>query len=159
MSAWVKTAVVVGPSIAHGLAPRAAARIIPACADGHDNKVVAKRLRMSQVPVCKWRGRFVRERVDGLCDEPRPGTPRRISGDGVADAERRAEHPITSFSPDSGRRSARPDAAALPEPSGELRNHLRADSEAESCRPVDASTRSFALGVTSFAATALSMAA
>jgi transposase len=55
------------------------ARIILACAEGHDNKVVAKRLRMSQVTVCKWRGRFVRERVDGLCDEPRPGTPRRIS--------------------------------------------------------------------------------
>jgi transposase len=54
-------------------------RIILACAKGHDNKVVAKRLRMSQVTVCKWRGRFVRERVDGLCNEPRPGTPRRIS--------------------------------------------------------------------------------
>ena len=34
------------------------ARIILACAEGHDNKVVAKRLRMSQVTVCKWRGRF-----------------------------------------------------------------------------------------------------
>jgi len=32
-------------------------------------------LRMSQTTVCKWRGRFVRERLDGLYDEPRPGTP------------------------------------------------------------------------------------
>jgi transposase len=55
------------------------ARIILACAEGHDNKVVAKRLRVSQVTVCKWRGRFVRERLDGLYDEPRPGTPRRIT--------------------------------------------------------------------------------
>ena len=29
------------------------ARIILACADGHDNKAVAKRLRMSQTTVCK----------------------------------------------------------------------------------------------------------
>ena len=55
------------------------ARIIIACADGVDNKVVAKRLRMSQVTVCKWRGRFIRERLDGLYDEPRPGAPRRVS--------------------------------------------------------------------------------
>jgi transposase len=55
------------------------ARIILACADGQDNKVVARRLRMSQVTVCKWRGRFVRTRLDGLFDEPRPGAPRRIT--------------------------------------------------------------------------------
>jgi DNA-binding NarL/FixJ family response regulator len=42
------------------------ARIILTCAEGHDNKVVAKRLRMSQTTVCKWRTRFVRERLDGL---------------------------------------------------------------------------------------------
>src|SRR6266446_9685987 len=59
------------------------ARIILACAAGHDNKVVAKRLRMSQVTVCKWRGRFVRERLDGLYDEPRPGTPRQISDEQI----------------------------------------------------------------------------
>jgi hypothetical protein len=55
------------------------ARIILACAEGQHNKAVAKRLRMSQTTVCKWRGRFVRERLDGLYDEPRPGAPRQIS--------------------------------------------------------------------------------
>lgn len=55
------------------------ARIILACAEGIDNRVVARRLRMSEVTVCKWRGRFIRERLDGLYDEPRPGTPRRIT--------------------------------------------------------------------------------
>ena len=59
------------------------ARIILACAEGHDNKVVAKRLRMSQVTVCKWRGRFIRERLNGLYDEPRPGTPRQISDEQI----------------------------------------------------------------------------
>jgi transposase len=55
------------------------ARLILACAEGHDNKVVAKRLRMSQTTVCKWRAGFLRERLDGLYDEPRSGAPRRIS--------------------------------------------------------------------------------
>ena len=64
------------------------ARIILACAEGHDNKVVAKRLRMSQVTVCKWRGRFIRERLDGLYDEPRPGTPRQISDDQIEQVDR-----------------------------------------------------------------------
>src|SRR6185503_8765203 len=59
------------------------ARIIVACAEGVDSKAVAKRLRMSQVTVCKWRGRFVRERLDGLYDEPRPGTPRQISDEQI----------------------------------------------------------------------------
>ena len=55
------------------------ARIILACAEGHDNELVAKRLRMSQPTVCKWRARFVRERLDGLHDEPRPGAPRHVT--------------------------------------------------------------------------------
>src|SRR5918994_2535450 len=59
------------------------ARIILACAEGQDNKAVAKRLRMSQTTVCKWRGRFVRERLDGLYDEPRPGAPRQITDEQI----------------------------------------------------------------------------
>jgi transposase len=59
------------------------ARIVLSCAEGHDNKVVAKRLRMSQTTVCKWRGRFLRDRLDGLYDEPRPGTPRRIGDEQI----------------------------------------------------------------------------
>ena len=55
------------------------ARIILACAEGINNRVVARRLRMSEVTVCKWRGRFIRERLDGLYDEPRPGSPRRVT--------------------------------------------------------------------------------
>ncbi len=55
------------------------ARIVLACAEGHDNKVVARMLRVSQPTVGRWRARFIQERVEGLYDEPRPGAPRRIS--------------------------------------------------------------------------------
>ena len=59
------------------------ARLILACADGHNNKTVAKRLRMSQTTVCKWRARFLSDRLDGLYDEPRPGAPRRITDEQI----------------------------------------------------------------------------
>jgi hypothetical protein len=59
------------------------ARIILACAEGHTNKAVAKRLRTSQVTVCKWRARFIADRLDGLYDEPRPGTPRTVTDEQI----------------------------------------------------------------------------
>lgn len=59
------------------------ARIILACAEGLPNTAVARRLRVAPGTVCKWRQRFVADRVDGLLDEPRPGTPRRITDDRV----------------------------------------------------------------------------
>jgi transposase len=59
------------------------ARIILACADGTDNKVVARRLHVTQATVCKWRGRFIRQRLDGLYDEPRPGAARTVTDDQV----------------------------------------------------------------------------
>src|SRR5579864_7784532 len=59
------------------------ARIILACADGTDSKVVARRLHVTPATVCKWRGRFVRQRLDGLYDEPRPGAKRTITDEQV----------------------------------------------------------------------------
>ncbi len=53
-------------------APARRARIVLACAQGHDNKAVAKRLQLSPSTVGKWRARFVSDRLDGLYDEPRP---------------------------------------------------------------------------------------
>ena len=55
------------------------ARIIVACAAGRSSTGIAKRLRVSPVTVCKWRARFLRDRLEGLLDEPRPGTRRRIT--------------------------------------------------------------------------------
>lgn len=54
------------------------ARIVLACADGHDNKVVAARQRVTPQMVSKWRARFVQYRLDGLLDAPRSGAPRTI---------------------------------------------------------------------------------
>ena len=54
------------------------ARIVLACADGIDNKTVAKTQGVSQQTVSKWRVRCVDDRLDGLLDAPRPGAPRTI---------------------------------------------------------------------------------
>ena len=59
------------------------ARIVLACAEGEPRTVVARRVRVSPVTVCKWRARFVRDRLDALYDEPRPGAPRRITDDQI----------------------------------------------------------------------------
>lgn len=53
-------------------------RIVLACSDGTDNSTVAVKLAVTQQTVCKWRGRFVKERLDGLRDAPRSGAPRTI---------------------------------------------------------------------------------
>jgi transposase len=62
---------------AQGLAQRA--RIILECATGHSTVAVARELRITRQTVGRWRQRFVRKRLDGLLDEPRPGAPRRIT--------------------------------------------------------------------------------
>ena len=59
------------------------ARIILACAEGRATTSVAKRLHVSATTVCKWRTRFLRDRVDGLFDEPRPGAPRQIGDEQI----------------------------------------------------------------------------
>ena len=59
------------------------ARIVLACAEGRATTSVAKRLHVSATTVCKWRSRFLRDRLDGLYDEPRPGAPRQIGDDQI----------------------------------------------------------------------------
>ena len=60
-------------TVNHALAIRAS--IILECAKGTTNKAVSRNLNISAVTVSKWRNRFLKDRVDGLVDEPRPGIP------------------------------------------------------------------------------------
>lgn len=71
------------PTTARALAERA--RVVLECAAGKPNTVVARELRLTKQTIGKWRSQFLRQRLDGLLDEPRPGAPRRI---GDADVER-----------------------------------------------------------------------
>ncbi|MEU2674987.1 helix-turn-helix domain-containing protein [Streptomyces sp. NPDC007164] len=64
-------------STAQGLAQRA--QIVLACAQGWNNTAVAARLGIERKTVGRWRSRLLRDRLDGLADEPRPGVPRTIT--------------------------------------------------------------------------------
>jgi transposase len=60
------------------------ARIVLACAvPGSSNKQVAVGLGCSAPTVGKWRARFVRDGLDGLVDEDRPGRPSSVGLDRV----------------------------------------------------------------------------
>jgi transposase len=65
------------PKSAQALALRA--RMILLCAADRSNTEVAAELRITKQTVGKWRQRFLEKRLDGLLDEPRPGTPRKLS--------------------------------------------------------------------------------
>ncbi|MDS0133561.1 MULTISPECIES: IS630 family transposase [unclassified Amycolatopsis] len=69
---------------AQGLAMRA--RIVLTCAEGGSSTEVSERLQLNRSTVATWRARFVRDRLDGLSDEPRPGRPRTITDDQVEHA-------------------------------------------------------------------------
>ena len=58
-------------------------RIVLACAEGKTNQAVAREVGTSPQTVCKWRGRFQRDRLPGLADEYRSGVPPTITGEMV----------------------------------------------------------------------------
>jgi transposase len=55
------------------------ARVILLCAAGNSNTETAAELHITIQTAGKWRQRFVEKRLDGLLDEPRSGTPRKLS--------------------------------------------------------------------------------
>src|SRR5512147_1095759 len=64
-------------------------RIVLAAAEGVHNGLIAERLGIFRGTVGKWRERFALERLAGLYDEPRPGAPRQIGDDEIAETIRR----------------------------------------------------------------------
>jgi len=72
---------------AQGLARRA--EIVLLAADGLQNKEIVARLGKDANTVGKWRRRFAEHGLDGLYDEPRPGTPRKIGDDDIAETIRK----------------------------------------------------------------------
>src|SRR5438093_2767368 len=65
------------PTTAQGLAQRA--RLVLACASTKTNGEIAATAGVTRQTVGRWRHRFVRKRLQGLLDEPRPGAPRTIT--------------------------------------------------------------------------------
>lgn len=59
------------------------ARIVLHAAKGEATETIAERLRVTQGTVSKWRGRFAKDRIEGICDAPRTGRPRLISDDEI----------------------------------------------------------------------------
>jgi DDE superfamily endonuclease/Homeodomain-like domain len=83
----------VGAAPHHGASAANRARLILACASGKSNTRVARDLRLTKQTVGKWRRRFLRARLDGLLDEPRPGADPSPGSESaaVADATRTGE--------------------------------------------------------------------
>ena len=71
---------------AQGLARRA--RIVLAASEGLENKAIGARLGTNVNTVGKWRRRYWEHGLNGLYDEPRPGAPRRIGDDEIAETVR-----------------------------------------------------------------------
>jgi transposase len=61
------------------------AEIVLLAADGVTNLAIAERLGVTRVTVGLWRKRFAVKRLEGLIDEPRPGAPRKIGDDKIAE--------------------------------------------------------------------------
>lgn len=61
------------------------ASIVLLAAAGESNTAIAARLGISRVTVTTWRNRFAKQRLQGLSDEPRPGAPRQIGDDKIAE--------------------------------------------------------------------------
>ena len=70
-------------SLPHGLVQRA--RIVLACAQGEANTSIARRMRLSNATVGKWRKRYRMQGIEGLHDELRSGRPRTHDDERVAE--------------------------------------------------------------------------
>lgn len=70
-------------SLPHGIVQRA--QIVLASAEGESNASIARRLRLSNMTVGKWRKRYLDNGIEGLHDELRAGRPRTHEDERVAE--------------------------------------------------------------------------
>ena len=87
----------------HGAARRA--RIVLLAADGLNNCAIAEKLDVSRRTVGLWRSRFAERRLAGLDDEPRPGAPRKIGDDKIAEVVTRTLETVPEDATHWSRRS------------------------------------------------------
>jgi putative transposase len=69
-------------SLPHALVLRA--KIVLMASTGAQSREISRELKLSRQTVGKWRGRFVRDGIEGLYDEYRSGRPRSVSDEKVA---------------------------------------------------------------------------
>ena len=60
-------------------------QIVLACAEGEPNAAIARRMRLNDMTVGKWRRRYLERGLEGLHDELRPGRPRAHEDERVAE--------------------------------------------------------------------------
>jgi putative transposase len=77
-------------SLPYGLITRA--RIILLAAQDISNRAIAEKVGLSVQSVCKWQKRYNQHGLSGLYDEIRPGRPRSISDEQVAEHPRDQVH-------------------------------------------------------------------
>ena len=87
----------------HGAARRA--RIVLLAAAGLSNSAIAEKMGVSRLTVGTWRRRFADKRVGGLDDEPRPGAPRKIGDDKIAEVVTRTLETVPDDATHWSRRS------------------------------------------------------
>ena len=61
-------------------------KIVLRAAEGLANQEIARHLGVTGATVGKWRERYRMHGMEGLSDEPRPGTPRKITDEKVEEA-------------------------------------------------------------------------
>ena len=75
-------------ALPHGLVRRA--QIVLACADGEANSSIARRMKLSNATVGKWRRRYRQHGIEGLHEELRAGRPRSLDDERVAEVINKA---------------------------------------------------------------------
>ena len=83
------------------------AEIVLAAAEGLNNKAISERRLGSEQTVCLWRKRYAEYGIEGLQDKPKPGRPRRLGQDKIAEIVATTMAPPVGVTHWSARRLAR----------------------------------------------------